>query len=238
MPTDCQVYVIHVRGNAAREAYIRGELGKHGLDFEFMLDANLGDIDQRTLDAYFVGEMHQYSPAMSCTLKHLRVYERMVREGVPFGLIFEDDIALSDNFNAVFAQSLQEIVGRGLENVVVSYESTGFKYVNRSERKAGMLLYRQRHGRCAGAYLVDLAAARTMVEYVAAERCHVPIDWLHNAYADRALLSIYWCEPAIAEQLSHNGAFQSLIDSKGVGLWRRVSFALQRWYKRLRSELR
>jgi predicted glutamine amidotransferase len=51
--------------------------------------------------------------------------------------------------------------------------------------------------------------------------------------ADKGLLEIYWCHPAIMEQQSHNGKLPSLLDGKKHGILRRISYASQKLYKRI-----
>ena len=238
MNDSVKVFVIHVRGHRAREDHVRREMDRHGIEFEFILDGNVSDIDSARIEKYFAGDMAVARPGTSCALKHLLAYERMIEESVPYALIFEDDIKLSEDFNAVFRRSLDELASRGFQRLLVSYESSGLVYVKASERKSGVLLYPQPRGRCTGAYLLDLDAAKAIIGRVHKERCSTTIDWFHNECADHGEISIYWCEPPIAEQLSHNGGVASLLAERSDGVLRRWSFAIQRWYKRRRSDMR
>ena len=58
------------------------------------------------------------------------------------------------------------------------------------------------------------------------------MDWFHNEISDKGLIKIYWCHPAIAEQQSHNGKIQSLLDEKKQGRYYRLKYFLEKMYKK------
>lgn len=226
------VFVIHVRGNAVREAFITNELKRHGIDFEFISDGNIEDLSPDVMRDFFDLPLKNDLPATSCAYKHLLACKKILDSTIPCALILEDDIELSGSFEGFFGKSLSEAHALGLKGFLISYESSGHKYVPRSERRSGKTLYRRPHGRCAGAYLIDSCAAERILHYTMSEKCRQPIDWHHNELADKGLLEIYWCHPAVAEQQSHNGKLPSLLDNKKWGFLRRISYASQKLYRR------
>jgi len=226
-----KTYVIHVRGNKERENYIRNELKKFNIEFEFILGGNMEDMTNADLDKYFKDDFKTVSPRTSCTIKHFFVYERMVRDNVPVALVLEDDIELFASFEKVFDQSLNEISENKLESYVVSYESSTQEFISKTEEIPGRVLYQKPAGRCAGAYLIDLAAAKMILEYGLKNKSNVCMDWFHNELSDKGLLKIYWCHPAIAEQQSHNGKIHSLLDQKKQGRYYRLKYFLEKTYK-------
>jgi glycosyl transferase, family 25 len=228
-----QVFVIHVRGNSVREAYITGEMSRHGIAFEFVSDGNIEDLSPDIIEGFAVEPLKSDLPAVSCAYKHLLACSRILERELPFALILEDDIELSASFSAVLANSIAEAHRQGLTGYLISYESTGHHYIKRSELRPGKTLYRKPHGRYAGAYLIDACAAKRLVAYAGSEKCRLPLDWIHNELADKGLLAIFWCHPAVAEQQSHNGKLPSLLDGKEWGLLRRIVYTLQKLGRRL-----
>jgi len=222
-----------VRGNKEREKHIKKQLKGTDLNYEFILEGNIEDIEEETLSTYFAGDMKEVAPATSCALKHITAYERVVEQDVPFALILEDDIELLPEFNRILTKSLSEIKQNNLRNILVSYEDSNLKYVEGSIRKPNKVLYKKEKGRLAGAYGVDKAAAEAIVEYIKKNKCDQTIDWFHNKCAAEGLFDIYWAHPAIARQGSKAGEISSLIGRREDGLVRKISFELQKIYKKI-----
>jgi glycosyl transferase family 25 len=206
-------------------------LKKFNIEFEFILEGNMEDMTNADLDKYFKDDFKTVSPRTSCTIKHFFVYERMIKDNVPMALVFEDDIELFLSFEKVFDQSLKEIAEKKLESYVISYESSTQGFISSSEEIPGEVLYHKPTGRCAGAYLIDLTAAKRILEEGIKNKSNVCMDWFHNILSDKELLKIYWCHPAIAEQQSHNGKIQSLLDQKKQGRYYRLKYFIEKTYK-------
>jgi glycosyl transferase family 25 len=225
-----KIFVVHVAAVTARKKHMEAQLAKENLQATFMTRGDKSDLSQAVIEQYFKGEMAVVSAGASCALKHLYIYEAMQNEGTEIALVFEDDIFLTQNFNTLLSEIMVEIEARTLKGILVSLESTGNKFVARSKKQKDTLLYPAKKGRCAGAYLIDKLAAKAILDKVAKDRCGLPIDWFHNQMADEGVLQLYWASPAIAEQGSHNGALQSLIDGKKFGGLRQVLYFFKRWF--------
>ena len=113
----------------------------------------------------------------------------------------------------------------------VSYEDSTLRFVNRKELKHNQLLYEQPNGRCAGAYLISLEMANSVVNYVRRNKCDVVIDWFHNYLAEINLLQFYWCEPVIADQGSHSGMFEAGLSHKKQSFLRRLKWKINSTWK-------
>lgn len=235
-----KVFVVHVKGAHERNKHIQQELGRHGLAFEFMLDGDMSDITPQRLDTYFTGDtLKKVSPQSSCTLKHLLIYEEIVKNNLRGCLVLEDDIFLFPSFVPLFNQSMQELKQAGHRGVIISCEDSTLQTIPRAERVAGQLLYERKHGRCAGAYYIDYAAAKTICDHVAQQKCDRVVDWLHNELAKQNQLSIFWMHPPIASQGSHNGNFASFLDTRGNSLGRRIGWKMKKlWKQHIRAYLK
>lgn len=231
-----QVFVAHVKvGYEDRARHIDAHLGALGVPFEYLLDGDIPDLDPGRLETYFTGEeMKRPSGITSCAMKHLLVYEEIVRRDLPGALVLEDDIFLTRDFLPVFAATLDELArqpDRAAEPALISYENSSLRFVPPEELVPGQHLYARDRGRCTGAYWVNRAGAESMLRYTRAHRCHRPIDHYHNHLVAAGALRIYWCHPAIAEQGSHSGVFGSAIDERRTGFLRRAKWLVQKLYK-------
>ncbi len=97
--TYIHTYVLHVKkGYESRGEHIRKMLSKIRLPFELILEGDMCDLTDNTLNKYFSREMHKIAPDTSCALKHLLAYEAILNNNYPGALILEDDIILHKNF--------------------------------------------------------------------------------------------------------------------------------------------
>jgi GR25 family glycosyltransferase involved in LPS biosynthesis len=228
-----EAYVVHVRGNTQREQLVRRELAKAGLKPHFILEGNREDLSQELLRTWFSGKFQEPSPDSSCVYKHFKAYERLLESQDSHALVFEDDILLYQDFADMLERVQTEIQQRGLCGYLISLEDSALRYVAGRKRRKDQVLYREAHGRMAGAILIDRLAAEALLQRASQVKCATPVDWFHNAAADAGQIQIYWLHPPICVQASHNGALKSILDDKTAGSWRKVSFTLQRWYKQL-----
>lgn len=83
----------------------------------------------------------------------------------------------------------------------------------------------------AGAYLIDLTAARNMLAYLHTHKCAEVIDWWHNTLIKEGIVTMYWAHPPLVEQGSHNGRLNASISSKPQSTLRVVSWQVQKFYK-------
>ncbi len=234
-----KTFVIHVRGNKEREKHIKRELQKHNIDYEFILEGNMEDITENNLEKYFSDDYKKISPQTSCVLKHFYAYEQIVKNNISIALVFEDDIELFNSFQKIFEASVKESVTENLSGFIVSYEASTQNFIGKSEEVARKYLYKKNNGRCAGAYLIDVAAAKMILDYTYKYKCNMNVDWLHNELSAKGILKIFWCHPPVAEQQSHNGKIQSLLDSKKQGNFYRIKYFIQKVYKeKILSRLR
>lgn len=232
-----KAFIIHVRGNKEREIYIKEQLKVTPFDYEFIEDGNIEDLTEDRLSTYFSGDLLNATPTSSCAFKHLLAYEAIVKNKLPYACIIEDDIEFTDNFTEVFKKSIAESNREKLEAFFISYEHSLSLFIRRSELKKNKILYKKQQTRCAGFYMIDYDAAKMMLEQAKHEKIHFPIDHWHNELIKKGLLNVYWSHPTIANQLSHNGKFASLIDGKAYGSKRVVIYKLKILYKKIRQLL-
>ncbi|MBR1409606.1 MAG: glycosyltransferase family 25 protein [Prevotella sp.] len=223
--------VIHAAKLKERGEHMDRMLRDMGIDYEFIREGDAGQITDQMLDTYFRDgkeQMHRDTPRTSCTIKHFYACEYMIKHNMEAALILEDDIVLHKNFNEVFAKSLKEYREKYADmNVLISYEDSTLDLVPRSQRRKNQLLYKGTKGRTAGAFLMNLNAAKAIMESVSKSKCDVPIDWYHNQLQKAGVILYLWCHPSIATQGSFTGEFFSSLSSKSNTL-----LALRWWFKK------
>lgn len=242
--TDCsertvreRVFVLHVKkGYEERCGHIERMMRKMGISFEYILDGDMDDITEDSLEQLFSGsKMKGRFPQTSCAMKHLLAYRAITDRGLDGALILEDDICLHNNFNKVFNKSMKELAANpelAACPVIISYEDTRLRFVPRSRRRPGTVLYPGDRDRMTGAYYINLSGAKLIMEYVRRNRMDVPIDILHSRLIKTGALEYLWCQPTIATQGSHNGMHKSAINLTKSSLTPTL-WLMQRMYKKL-----
>ncbi len=228
------VYVIHVsKGYEERARSIRTQLEANSLDFEFVLEYDCDALSPEFINAHFAGKMSRPQPATSCAAKHIEAWKKMEEQANTWFLVLEDDILLHKEFRAKLNEIINEAQAKGLDQrpVLISLENSGLRFVPSAEIKKDTLLYSALETRCTGAYLITRAAAMAYLKQLSEEKMDQTIDWWMGAMARQQCVAIFWAHPTIAEQGSHSGVFASAIDHKPKGVFRRISWNIQRIYK-------
>jgi glycosyl transferase, family 25 len=232
------VFVIHVKDAEARMQHMESQLAKVNLTAVYILDGDKHELNNSIISKYFIGKMAEVSNRTSCAYKHYLAYERMVEAQIPYAVILEDDIFLNNDFDTAVLNCIKEVKEKNLQNYLISLEETSLRYVKGSIRKRGRLLYPNTRGRMAGAYIVDLQAAKNMLQDVYRNKTDLTIDWYHNYCVTKGIINMLWIHPTIAIQGSINGMINSSISSRRTNYLRISSFYLQRAYKKILWRLR
>lgn len=232
------VYVMHMKnGYEERKMRIEQMLGSMNINFKYMLDGDISDIDDNTINKYFVGQtMVGRYPHTSCALKHILTYKKMIDAGIDGALVLEDDICLHRNFIKYFNQSIKEMDSYAKthadEPVIISYEDTRLRFIPHSKRKKGVVIYKGDRDRMTGAYYINNRAAKLILHYAETHKLDKPIDLTHCQLLREKRLTYFWCQPCIATQGSHSGTFKSSINFSS-GAMEHLMWKLQRIYKKL-----
>lgn len=212
------VFVAHVKkGYEDRARHIKKMLDDLGAPWEYMLEGDLCEFSPALKAKYFAPGAKMSPGAFSCSLKHIYICEQIVERNLPGALVLEDDIILHHCFPAVFHRSMQELhawqKNCGDKGVIANYEDTRLRFVERSRREHGRVLYPGRSDRMAGCYYIDNRAAQILLDTMHREGgMDRPIDLYHNYLLKKGLIDYLWCQPTVATQGSHNGLYRSGIN--------------------------
>ncbi len=240
-PFPSTVFVAYVKqGYEDRAIHMEAHLKEREIPFVYMLDGDIADITPERMQTYFAPSWHPKPNAeVSCTMKHLLIYEEIIRRQLPGALVLEDDIYLDKGFVALYKRSLEELEEEPADvPAIISYEDTRLKFVPGSQRRAGRVIYRGDTDRMAGAYYINRAGAEVVVRYAREQGVDLPIDKLHDRLQAQGVLTYWWSQPTVATQGSHAGGFSSSIQRKHGGLTTRLRWLFKINYKRLLYWLR
>ena len=120
---------------------------------------------------------------------------------------------------------------------IISYEDTRLRFVPKSKRVGGKVLYPGDRDRMAGAYYINKKGAELIINELEKQAMDIPVDWYHAKLLHENKLKYYWCQPTIATQGSHIGTFKSSISIKD-NLWITLKWRFKRFYKKWLYELR
>ncbi len=229
-----KIYIVHVSTAIDRANHIKKMMQKFGFEYELMLEGDIKDLNEKVLNKYFDKNfVKEARPAViSCALKHLLIYEKIIADNVKSALILEDDVFLMPNFISVFNQSIEELEQTGnLKKAMINYENSTLQFAKNETKDTSKVLFPSHKSRCAAAYFMSNTLAQKIINYTIENKCNLPIDWYHNDLVSKIDIQHYWCHPTIVEQGSHNGKIASLIDEKKHGVLRQISWKIQKIYK-------
>lgn len=240
---DIYIFVIHVRGQKEREAFVQSQLDKLGFPYEYILEGNMEDLAPEIIDNYFVDNgkedtMHGVYPRTSCAYKEFLAYEHIVERGIDAALILEDDIRLFSGFREKFLKTVDEIEQNHVgESLIVNYEESSLLLVPRSIRNKGQYLYKAERDRFTGCYYINNKAAKRILDYIKKNKCDRPLDRFHTELVKRRLINYYWSHPCLAVQCSCDGSMPTLIPTKPRP-FKRLKWFYKRFYRHLLYWLR
>ncbi len=245
---DLPIFVINLARDTERRAYMEDVLSAIGLKAEFiaavdgraLTQEDLEQLDEeRALRVYGVNVLPS---EIGCYLSHYRLYERIVREDIPYALILEDDL----EFEPTFPQILQALLNsaNGMWKVVRLTTLRGKvetgehpKFAGKIVQKlgAGSHLYRlSTHVLGAGAYLISQEGAKIMSDY--GRRIFMPIDQTMDRFWENNLVP-FVVRPFPAHQRQD---FSSSIGERNPNRRHNMPFKVrfQRRVQRLQDSLR
>jgi hypothetical protein len=209
-----RVFIVHYKKLIDRKTHMLEQLKNNNItDYEFI------EIDRDELCNQNTSMFQEnYSNSqIAISLSHFYAY-RQICDKYDNGLIFEDDVVLSDNFADIFNKYITQLpddydmlfIGDGCNLHIESHRLIPNKNIYEK------CLYPTSWGgdgagRCVDSYLVNKKCAIKLCEYIdnLSYKINLPIDWWLNIAARDNIFKVYWAEPTIVTQGTQNGLFQS-----------------------------
>ncbi len=228
------VYVMTVKSFSDRIAHMQAELGRHGIEFEFMFDHDANEIDPVESGRLF--EKDRISKgAQSLIMKNLATWRLALARQQKRILVLEDDALLDMDFTERFVAAMQAADDLA-EGWLIFLGGHDTKVPERYFLAQGPL--------------VELPVA-TMEGYVCdAEAMRRRLTWVQDHKIDHALdlflrrldpelgIRQYWLTQPIVEQGSVVGLFDSALDGQRNKHSRNFNVLRNRWNKFQRHKLR
>lgn len=198
-----KTYIINLKRSTKRRENILREVNRHGLDFEIVEGVDGASLSDSKLEELCVMDVvRQYpdwlTPGMlGAALSHLKVYRRIVEDGVEAALVLEDDAVLVDDFAKIVDHLEVEL--QESEIMLLHYMSSVPLEVSKAESRS----LEGEHGiyypinfdnvASAAGYLIPRATAKRMSEVVFPIKL-APDSWIHH-FRNQGFSSIRFVYP-------------------------------------------
>lgn len=208
------IFIIHYKKLIDRKKFILAQFEKHNItDYEFI------EIDRDELYNHDISMFqNDYNNCqIAISLSHFYAYKQ-ISEKYENGLIFEDDVILSNNFTDILNKYINELpkdydmlfIGNGCNLHIEEHKLIYNKNIYEKS------LYPTTWGgggatRCTDSYIVSKNCANKICEYInnLKYKINLPIDVWLNVTARDNIFKVYWAEPTIVTQGTQNGLFTS-----------------------------
>jgi len=211
-------YVLHVKkGYEDREESIKRQFADLGMEFEWILDFDVPELDDETLKHYGYHGTELSMAEISCSMKHIAAWKKIAADGPPGGFVFEDDIILSARFGKIVPNALAELERNHGGRACMSLGDGCAMFVPWTKTSKNRLLYPAEQVRAADSYYLSADAAVEMVKYVRKKGFFLPADHLINRLCHELAIPILWLAPTIVSQGSHTGRFRSALQTWDKG---------------------
>jgi GR25 family glycosyltransferase involved in LPS biosynthesis len=209
-----RIFVIHYKPLIDRKHHILEQFRKHNIvDYEF-IEIDRDELHEQNTSIF----EHNYSKSqMAISLSHFYAYKQ-ISDNYENGLVFEDDIVLSDDFTNILQRYMSQLpddydmlfIGDGCGLHIEKHKITPSQYIYEK------CLYPTRWGgngatRCTDSYVINKKCAKQLCTYIdnLPYKINSAIDWWLNVAARENNLKVYWAEPTIVTQGTQNGLFQT-----------------------------
>jgi len=211
-------YVLHVKkGYEDRERSIVSQFAALDQPFEWLLDYDIPDLTPEIVAHYGYNGIKLRPSEISCSLKHITAWERLVASSAQGGIVFEDDVILDQRqFVNVAVEAIVEFASGGDVGCLSLGDGYGL-YVPWTKLQRGRYLYPAEQVRGGDCYFLTRSAAAMMLDLVGREGFYLPADHLINRLCHQLDIPIFWVAPTLAKQGSHTGLFSSMIQTEVRG---------------------
>ena len=231
---DYSIYIVHgISGYEDREKWLRKLLhDKNNLEYELITESANAQQNEAWISQYFIENIRESlgKGALFCTLVHILCYETFLKSKSKYAIIFENDLCLFSNFKSKLEKIFHEadLLEPGF---AISLENSTLRFPSIWKTQKGKYLYEADSGRCAGAYIIDRAAAENILQDLKQNKCNKVIDFWHNDLIVNNVIRMYWAHPPLTEQGSSNGKFKSSSSFNKGGNIRYIKWVAQKFYK-------
>lgn len=220
------VYVLSVQTFDDRITHIKNELKKHNINFEFIFEHDIPELQEENLALLFSTNCTMGLPQKSLVLKHLEAWKQCIKNNYKRILILEDDVILHGDFTKKLNIALEAMdalhsgyllfLGGADTRVPPDYFlETGPIFKNPIATADG--------------YVTDAIACERRINWIIHNRVNLPADHLLKHIDHRCKTEQYWTTTALVEQGSVFGLFNSTLDKGRKRHSKTYNLARYRW---------
>ncbi len=202
-----KVFVLSVKSFSDRINHMTKELGEHKINFEFVFDFDIPDLQNEDLALFSPCNLEM--PEKSLVLKHIAVWKKMVKEGLNRVLVLEDDALLCDDFR----EAMREIVSAA-DTLAPGYLI--FLGGADTKRPKDFFEYPSALIPCqmttAEGFIIDSAIAHRRLEWLNRNTVRWPADNLMCKIDEEIGAPHFWFRRTIVEQASCAGKFKTTLN--------------------------
>lgn len=176
-----QGYVINLARSADRRAHMKTEMATAGISYEMVEGVDGRTLNLADTELFDPATVARFRPGMfGCALSHLKVYRKILNDGLDNALVLEDDVVLPMDLSSMLDQIALELVGA--EVVLLNFHSDGpCEITNTGSIPLGgsRLLVRpleRSHPSSTGAYVITREACMRLVNWLLPIRAHAD-EW-------------------------------------------------------------
>lgn len=205
------VFVVSVKTFNERIAHIQNEFNQANIEFRFVFEYDIPEIDKSILEKYFIPDSHVTMGAKSLVLKNIFIWQACVQHNLKRVLVIEDDAVLVKDFKAKLSTVLDE-----LKNINPGY----YIFLGGAQSKIPTDFHLGENaivplkGDTTEGYIIDFEACCKLLKWLEINKISLPVDALLNTVSPQIGIQQYWTKTVLVEQGSLWGLFESSLDGK------------------------
>lgn len=229
-----KIYVIHYSKLEERKKMMDSYLSKLNIPVEYITDFDAEEINDSVLNEYHNEDISEYNRKIqvynghlggsapsfkgmnineiSCTIKHIEAYKKIIKDNVNVALVLEDDaFPYNNSFISDINESINEIDSNKWDVIFIG-NGIGNGFINMvSKNKESNHLFKVGHPatNCAEAYILKRdACGRLLKSMIPFQQIS---DWELACAMSENDMNVYWRIPSLLYQGSKNGIFKSTL---------------------------
>ncbi|AIJ06767.1 MULTISPECIES: glycosyltransferase family 25 protein [Edwardsiella] len=156
-----KVFIINLKRDLQKKHEIISECNRLNISHEIVeavsgIDLNAAEID-RLIDKD--AQIYLTKGEIGCSLSHLRIYQKIITEDLPYALILEDDAILHDDLNEVI-HAIENIIDKENSHAYLLYKTSCVYRNKKIKLSKKYSLYESNIPTCTHGYVVTNKTAR------------------------------------------------------------------------------
>lgn len=224
-----KVYIVHYSPLKERYIFIKNQLDKYALNYEFITNYDREKLTEEDLQTFDQNKLRKATCGLH--LSHIYCYKKILNEKYDYYLILEDDVIFCENFIYKLNLYLLQLpynfdifsIGDGCKlHIPNNYiKKDKFVYLKNNipidiEKNFSKWKVNWNSGvvRCTDSYFISRKCAKKITDYFSENnnennKIIYPIDWWLNDIIKLLNLLVYWGEPTLVTQASQNNTFKT-----------------------------